>query len=66
MVSLTVFKEGHQLGGVSLEGGGVEQMELAIGDSEVLVDFLPLKEKEGFLYPRGFVKGPLEDILDEV
>ena len=41
-------------------------MEFSITDSKMVIDFLSLKEKEGFFHPRGFVEGPLENIINKV
>ena len=66
LIGLTMFKEGHHLGGVSLEGDGVEQVELTIGDSEVLINLSSPQEKEGFFKWRRFAESPIENILNEV
>jgi hypothetical protein len=51
---------------VSLEGEGVKQMEFPIGDSEIFIDSLSLKEKESLPDPGGFVEAALKDIVDKV
>ena len=41
-------------------------MEFSVSHSEILINFFSLKEKEDFLYPRGFVEGPFENIINKV
>jgi hypothetical protein len=61
-----MFEKGHQLGRIFLEGYRGEKMELPVGNSKIPVNFLLLKGKKDFLYPRGFVENSIEDVLDEV
>ena len=54
------------LRGISLEGDRVKEMKFSVGHPEILINFLSLKEGEGFFEERGFVEGSLEDVMNEV
>jgi hypothetical protein len=41
-------------------------MEFSIGHPKILINFLSLKEREGFFEKRGFVEGSLKNVMNEV
>jgi hypothetical protein len=61
-----MVEEGHESRGVSLESHRVKKIEFSMGHPKTLVNFLSLKEGEGFFEKRGFKEGSFKNVMNEV